>query len=123
MHYLHFFFFDMFTQEGKGEFELVTSASWCVVPNRLSYSLKTIVWTYDVFISVFFPIYIPEVSMADKNNLDNAQDPNGQLLELVRWASHERYEILWLRPFRWGLPVLIGRGDVVFGFQAGLQRG
>jgi len=38
--------------------------------------------------------------MADKNNLDKAQDPNGQLLELVRWASHERYEILWLRPFR-----------------------
>jgi hypothetical protein len=38
--------------------------------------------------------------MADRNNLDDAQDPNGRLLDLVCWASRERYEILRLRPFR-----------------------
>jgi hypothetical protein len=34
--------------------------------------------------------------MADWNNLRDAQDPNGRLLELVRWVNHKRYEILWL---------------------------
>jgi hypothetical protein len=38
--------------------------------------------------------------MANRNNLDDAQDPNEQLLDLVRWASRERYEILRLHPFR-----------------------
>jgi hypothetical protein len=37
------FFFDISTQEGEGGFELVTSASWGVVPNWLSYPLKTLV--------------------------------------------------------------------------------
>jgi hypothetical protein len=36
-----FLFFDMSTQEGKGGFELVASASGGVVPNRLSYPLGT----------------------------------------------------------------------------------
>jgi len=34
-----FFFFDMFTQEGKVGFELVTSASWGVVPSQIANEL------------------------------------------------------------------------------------
>lgn len=36
-----FFFWHVHIRGGRGGFELVTSASWGVIPNRLSYPLKT----------------------------------------------------------------------------------
>ena len=37
--------------------------------------------------------------MADRQPNEEARDINGRLLELVRWACRERYEVLRLRPF------------------------
>jgi hypothetical protein len=37
--------------------------------------------------------------MIDKQQNEDAQDINERLLELVRWACCERYEILYLCPF------------------------
>jgi hypothetical protein len=57
--FFFFFFFDMSTQEGEEEFELVTSASWGVVPNRLSYPLETfekVLW-WNIKVTIVLCLY------------------------------------------------------------------
>jgi hypothetical protein len=49
--------------------------------------------------------------MADREQNEEARDINGRLLELVRWACRERYEVLRLRPFMVRTPSINrGRG-------------
>ena len=49
--------------------------------------------------------------MANRQQNKDARDINERLLELIRWACHERYEILRLHPFMVRTPsVNCGRG-------------
>jgi hypothetical protein len=52
--------------------------------------------------------------MAGKHHEKDELDPNGRLLNLVLWVCHERYEVLYLRPFMvMTLSISRGRGQRV----------
>jgi hypothetical protein len=68
-------------------------------------------------------IYILDCSITDKHHKKDERDPNGRLLNLVRWACRERYEVFCLLPFMVRTPsISCGRGRRVQVHREGISN-
>jgi hypothetical protein len=93
------FFFYMSTQEGEEGFKLVTSASWGVVPNRLSYPLRTVLlflFGHKMYEKVKLKTSFEYFRFLFGNQLDQNIDSN-ELSDIQAWYkwAEEQLSLVW----------------------------